>query len=130
ATLTSPTIAGPTATAPSRETSVNFVPYTVMLGSVVLAFSVFVVDLLSKKKNLSALSGMLFGILVGVLISLCLGFLIDQLAATFVLKPTRGLTGGEQRAVESANENLQTLMSGIKLMIGLMVTYITTSFVL
>src|SRR4051812_15081076 len=71
----------------SAENDRNFIVYYVMIGAVVAAFAVFLVDVIVKKKNLSTLSGVLFGILVGVLISLCIGAMIDQVANIFLLQP-------------------------------------------
>ncbi len=103
--------------------SPNFAPYAIMLGSVVCAFGFIALDILAKKKNLSALSGLFFGIMVGVLISLCLGYLIDQVAINFIYRSV-----GVSDAAEIGKGS--TLLQGIKLMVGVMVTYLTTSFVL
>lgn len=146
----------------------NFIVYYVMLGAVVAAFAVFLVDVIVQRKNLSTLSGVLFGILVGVLISLCIGVMIDQVATIFLLQPVpkvqdaapvvaRAENSGlsEQRAIvpagtqaavtaeviaanmneaarsaEQYNTMILRLLQGLKLLVGLIVTYVTVSFIL
>src|ERR1700744_6008668 len=76
----------------SVETSRNFVVYYVMIAAVVAAFTVFLLDVVIKKKNLSTMSGVLFGIMVGVMISLCIGFLVDQVVDVFILQPVSAPT--------------------------------------
>jgi len=88
--------------------------YIVMVGGVVLAFAIITIDLLLKHKNLSAFAGLFMGILVGMVVSLGLGYLINQAEGVF------GLTTDAQRQ----------LMEGIKLLLGLMTCYLTISFIL
>jgi uncharacterized protein YacL len=88
--------------------------YIVMVGGVVIAFAIITIDLLAKKKNLSAIAGLFLGIVVGMLVSLGLGFLINQVESVF------GLNSDAQRQ----------LMEGIKLLLGLMTCYVTISFIL
>jgi uncharacterized protein YacL len=109
----------------------NPTPYLIMFGAVIVTFAVNTIDVLAKRKNLAALSGLMFGILVGVLISLCLSALIDQIANSFLIRSTRGIRDAvEMAAAEAANESLLSVLHGIKLLLGIIVTYITTSFVL
>jgi uncharacterized protein YacL len=166
------TLNGPDKTA--EATVFNSTPYLILAGAVVISFSVITIDVLYRKKNLSALSGLLFGILVGVLISLCLGYLIDQIAVTFLyrsphvtavvrgsqdlpkavepprsadlpaasrpaepehhpaIEPRPGNASADRTLddVDTYNDSLRSLLQGIKLMLGLVVTYLTTSFVL
>jgi uncharacterized protein YacL len=92
------------------------VPYYVMVGCAVAAFALFSFDVVLRKKNLRALSGMFFGLLVGVIVSLALGFLVDQVARVFL---------GDDGAA-----HYRSLIDGAKLLVGLMMTYITVSFIL
>src|ERR1035437_7190678 len=119
----------------------NPVTYYVMIGGVVLAFMVFLADIVFRKKNLTTLSGVLFGVLVGVLISLCIGYLVDQVANIFLLQDvpviSKGLNDAAQAAQDALrqsiinyNETLLKLLQGLKVLIGLIVTYITISFIL
>jgi uncharacterized protein YacL len=109
----------------------NPMPYLIMFGAVIITFAVITIDVLAKRKNLAALSGLMFGILVGVLISLCLSALIDQIANSFLLRPTTGIRDEfELDAIRSANESTVGVLHGIKLLLGIIVTYISTSFVL
>ena len=121
--LVSTAAPGAGATTQSISESPNFAPYALMLGSVVCAFGFIALDILAKKKNLSALSGLFFGIMVGVLISLCLGYVIDQVAINFIYHSVGIQNRGEM-------DRTDILLQGIKLMVGVMVTYLTTSFVL
>ncbi|HUO07860.1 MAG TPA: PIN domain-containing protein [Phycisphaerae bacterium] len=151
----------------SVEANRNFFVYYVMIAAVVVAFAVFLMDVVVKKKNLSTMSGVLFGILVGVLISLCVGYLIDQITDVFILQrvtpqvEVEPAQGAEETLIPAPatspttapevrkpswrdramkvrltdpevvfNETILTLMQGVKLLIGLMVTYITVSFIL
>jgi uncharacterized protein YacL len=123
--------------------------YYVMLGGVIVAFGVFAVDVLVKRKNLSTLSGLLFGVLVGVLISLCIGYLIDQVVNIFIIQGPTAQTvisdNGDVVPISTTTRNAPArfgeniiphdemvwkLVQGLKLLIGLMVTYITVSFIL
>jgi len=125
--------------------------YSVMIWGVIAAFGVFLIDVVVKRKNLSTLSGLLFGVLVGVLISLCIGYLIDQVVNIFIIQPASSTasmvapqdndlgdsdmptTRNATRPVDSAmahNEMVRKVVQGLKLLIGLMVTYITVSFIL
>jgi uncharacterized protein YacL len=123
--------------------------YYVMLGGVIAAFGMFALDVIIKRKNLSTLSGLLFGVLVGVLISLCIGYLIDQIVNIFIIPGPPAATvvvenmpdvdsrpAATMRNVRFGNEvipqdeMIRKLAQGLKLLIGLMVTYITVSFIL
>ncbi len=143
----------------SSEQEKNFIVYYVMIGAVVAAFAVFLMDVVIKKKNLATLSGVLFGVLVGVLISLCIGFLMDLVTSVFLLQPvpthqaTNGQVAKAPAAVQGNEEGdasadkvstsadevdsvtrynlmILKLMQGFKLLIGLIITYVTVSFIL
>jgi uncharacterized protein YacL len=133
--------------------------YSVMFSGVVLAFGVFLLDVVFKRKNLSTLSGLMFGVLVGVLISLCIGYLIDQVVNIFIIQqPTATVLGttdvpasdvdtsgvpavltqpstatkpSRKIAASGLEANaVWKLVQGLKLLIGLTVTYITVAFIL
>jgi uncharacterized protein YacL len=95
----------------------NAAVYYVMIGGVVTAFAVIAVDVAFRKKNLKALSGLIFGVLVGVLASLCVGFLIDQVTGVFMQE-------------ELQDSRIKTLLQGLKLLVGLIITYASVSFIL
>jgi uncharacterized protein YacL len=88
----------------------------IMIGGVIITFGIITVDVLVRRKNLSAISGLFLGILVGMLVSWFLGFLIEQ-AVSVLLSPDLKLQNAP-------------LIEGCKLLLGLMVTYLTVSFVL
>lgn len=122
----------------------NVATWLVMVGSVVVAFAILTLDLVVKRKNLTALSGLFFGLLVGVLVSLCLSYLLEEIAQLLLFKtppPAPPATTGpadsylareiEQfQSVKLYNDNIRSLLQGIELLLGLMVTYITVSFIL
>lgn len=166
------------------------IAYFVMVACVVAAFALFAFDMVVRRKNLHLLSGLFFGLLVGLVVSLALGFLIDQLANVFLGSeltsnqevtwdvdatptlaanvpgvstsmpavshslplppPTSAPTTATTRPflpLPSAGLNVRVrpqhdltdpansspwrkLIDGVKLLVGLMTTYITTSFIL
>jgi uncharacterized protein YacL len=95
----------------------NILPYAIMVGGVILAFILITYDLVNKRKNLSALSGVMFGLIVGMLVSLGIGYLIDQSVSIFVTDPT-------------TRDSYRPLIEGGKLLVALMVCYISVSFIL
>src|SRR5271154_5187387 len=107
----------------------NPIIYYVMLGGVFAAFGVILIDVIFKKKNLTTLSGLLFGVLVGVLISLCIGYLVDQVADVFLLQAVPANASIDD-PVRQYNDMFLKLLQGMKLLIGLIVTYVTVSFIL
>lgn len=92
------------------------VQYFIMVGGVVIAFIIILFDVLIKRKNLGTLSGLFFGVLVGMLVSLALGYVIDQTVLIFLARDVR--------------EAYQSLIDGSKLLVALMITYVTVSFIL
>ncbi len=94
----------------------NVVAWAIMLGGVTTTFALIIIDLLTKKKNLSSLSGLMFGLVVGMVVSLGLGYLIDQ--ATRILLD------------ESSRKAYGSLIEGTKLLTALMICYVAVSFIL
>ena len=91
--------------------------YIIMVGGVVVAFILITVDLLTRRKNLGMLSGLMFGLLVGMGLSLGLGYLIDQSTLILINDPHTRLAYG-------------SVIEGAKLLLALMICYITVSFIL
>jgi len=85
-------------------------PWTVlfaaMLGTVVLA-----VDLLTREKKISTLSGVFFGLLAAILATVALGFVIDLLAQTYDL-------------------NDSPLIGAIKVIVGICLSYLAVTTVI
>ncbi|HVX84322.1 MAG TPA: PIN domain-containing protein [Phycisphaerae bacterium] len=100
----------------ASEQPFNSVPYMMMVSAVVIAFLIITMDLLIRRKNLAALSGLFFGLLVGVVVSVGLSYLIDS--------ATRIFLSDELRA------NYSPLIEGTKVLLGLMCCYLTVSFIL
>jgi uncharacterized protein YacL len=95
----------------------NWPSYVIMVGSVIAAFAIITADILVKKKNLGALSGVMFGLLVGLLVSIGLGYLLEQAVKILLVEQ------------DSARE-YAPLIDGAKLILSLMICYITVSFIL
>ena len=93
-----------------------YASFFTMIGGVVLSFAIITCDLLFRRKNLSTISGLFFGLLVGILVSLGLGWLIDEVLKVYVASDVRKLN--------------QPLIQGGKLLCAVMVTYLTVSFIL
>ena len=91
-------------------------PWVAMFSAVVVAIGVILADFLFKKKNLTAMSGLFFGVLVGILVSLALGYLIQQVADIFIKSDTAHLN--------------QSVITGLKLLMGLICCYVSVSFIL
>jgi len=77
---------------------------------------VILMDYLVKRKNLSAMSGLFFGILIGILVSLALGYLIQQVFEIF-------LSG-------SNLTQFLPFVTGVKLLVGLIICYLSVSLIL
>ncbi|MHC4242126.1 MAG: PIN/TRAM domain-containing protein, partial [Planctomycetota bacterium] len=57
--------------------------HAVLWSSFGMALFVFLLDVLTPKKKLSALAGVFFGLIVGILISLALTFVVDMIMDTY-----------------------------------------------
>lgn len=91
-------------------------PYFMLVAGVVLALMVITVDVVFRQKNLSAVAGLFMGILVGILISLALGALIDEVAKVFLTTKALNTYG--------------PLLTGSKLLIALSSCYLSVSLIL
>ncbi len=89
--------------------------YFVMVGGVVIAFVIIVFDMLAKRKNLAALSGVFFGIFLGMMVALALGYLVNQTASILLSR--------------AEYQKSKALITGIKLLIGLISCYLGVSFI-
>ncbi len=98
------------------KSSANLTSWVIMLGAVVIAFIIITADILLKKKNLGTLSGVMFGLLVGILVSLGLGYLLEQAGEVF-LGP-------------SILREYSQLFDGARLLLALMICYVMISFIL
>ncbi len=96
--------------------SKDFPTLVTLLIGVVISFFIIAADILVKKKNLGVLSGVMFGLLVGISVSLALGYLAQQ-----VLK----LLFNEQELTQYG-----ILIDGAKFLMALMICYINISFIL
>ncbi|MGC8623818.1 MAG: PIN/TRAM domain-containing protein [Phycisphaerae bacterium] len=90
--------------------------YTMMVTSVVTAIAVIMLDFLIKRKNLAAMSGLFFGILVGILVALALDYLLSEVLQIFF--------------VPAELRSEQPLITGIKLLLGLITCYLSVSLIL
>ncbi|MCL2640571.1 MAG: hypothetical protein FWD53_06985 [Phycisphaerales bacterium] len=94
----------------------SVVAWSLMLGAVLLAFVIITLDVLVKRKNLSTLSGVMFGLIVGMLVSLGISYLVEQ-ATTILLEA-------------SVKAEYVALIEGTKFLISLMICYLAVSFIL
>ena len=90
--------------------------YIMMVVAVVIAIAVIMLDFLIKRKNLAAMSGMFFGILVGILVALALDYLISEVLQIFF--------------IPAQLRSAQPLITGIKLLLGLITCYLSVSLIL
>ncbi|MCL2646613.1 MAG: hypothetical protein FWD61_06355 [Phycisphaerales bacterium] len=100
----------------SATFSKSVVAWVLMLGAVLLAFVIITADVLIKRKNLSMLSGVMFGLIVGMLVSLGISYLIEQ--ATSILLDSQ------------IKYEYVSLIEGTKLLLSLMICYLAVSFIL
>ena len=84
-----------------------------LLGSVIFTIVVMLLDVLFPRKSLAAISGGFLGLVAGMVIAYGIGLIIDLVAVLYV---TTGLS--------------ETLISSMKLIIGIICCYLTISFVL
>ncbi len=74
-----------------KERGVGY--YTVlMIAPVVLATAVMLVDLIWRRKNLQALSGLFFGVVSGLAIAYVLGLVVQLVAGIFTDRPDHTIT--------------------------------------
>jgi uncharacterized protein YacL len=89
-----------------------------IIGSLILAAVVIVLDSTIPRKSLQALSGVFFGLTVGLLITFGLTFVVDVLTTAFLSQ--RYAEGGDLRAVIDVT----------KVLIGIISCYFCVSFIL
>ncbi|MEC9373693.1 MAG: hypothetical protein VYC34_07605, partial [Planctomycetota bacterium] len=100
----------------------NFVtgwPYAILLA-IVLAFGVIAIDVLTPEKKISTLSGLFLGLTAGVILAIALSFLIDRLVEAYELDQVR----------EASRAAVERLVTTIKILFGVAVTYLCVSIVL
>lgn len=100
--------------ADSRDALANAYAVVILLASLGLAVVVLAIDIFIPRKSLAAISGMFFGILVGVLIAYGLIQVFNLLLE--VAKPSWGDWSG--------------LISTVKIFIGLICCFLSVSFIL
>ncbi|MEK7711228.1 MAG: PIN domain-containing protein [Planctomycetota bacterium] len=91
-------------------------PDLIMIGFVGAAFVVIALDIFVPRKSLAAISGLFFGLIVGMVIAYGLSLIIDLLAST-------NAPGGFSRSQES-------FLTALKLAIGVTCCYLSVSFIL
>ena len=100
------------ATAPGQQYT-----YWLMVAAVVFASVLVILDLSLTRKSLAALSGAFLGLVVGMVFAFGLGLIVDLLADVFLADTTDDGT-------------VSTVLSAIKLMLGIVCCYLAISFVL
>ena len=99
-----------TVTITSGENSVSF--WAVVFSGLGMAIFVFLLDVFTPKRRFSALAGVFFGLLVGLLVSGALAPLVDMIADTYRLNL------------------LSEAVTAIKWMLGICICYLTISIVM
>jgi len=99
-----------TETITSGENSVSF--WAVVFSGLGMAIFVFLLDIFTPKRRFSALAGVFFGLLVGLLVSGALAPLVDMIADTYRLNL------------------LSEAVTAIKWMLGICICYLTISIVM
>jgi uncharacterized protein YacL len=94
------------------ENSISW--WTVVLSGLGMAIFVFLLDIFTPKKKLSALAGVFFGLIVGIIISGVLAYPIDMIADSYKIKLV---------LVDEA-------IAAIKWMLGICICYLTISTVM
>jgi uncharacterized protein YacL len=95
---------------------------TVLVIALGIAILVIGLDVLAPQKSLLGISGLFFGLTVGLLIAYGASFIVDMLADSFRTSIAQGLQiGGEQ---------FSTGLSTVKILIGVVACYLAVSFVL
>ncbi len=83
----------------------------VLLFALTLGFGVIAIDVLTPGKKIATVSGVFFGLVVGILASIALSFLVDRLAEAYEIQGER-------------------IISTIKILLGIAATYLCMSIVL
>jgi uncharacterized protein YacL len=92
--------------------------WAVILSGAGMAVFVLLMDILTPKKKLSALAGVFFGLLVGIIISGALALVVDMIAESY-------------RSVVFVNvEIIPEAITAIKWMLGICICYLTISIVM
>jgi uncharacterized protein YacL len=99
--------------------SVDFKTVCAMLGTTLgVALAIVMVDMWFRQKKLAALSGLFLGIISGLVAAFAMSKVIDLVTLIMPL------------ADEGSNKNFIKLMEGVKVFIGLITCYLSTSLVL
>ena len=92
--------------------------WAVILSGAGMAVFVLLMDILTPKKKLSALAGVFFGLIVGIIISGALALVVDMIAESY-------------RSVVFVNvEIIPEAITAIKWMLGICICYLTISIVM
>ena len=97
---------------------VGFAGYAAMLGgAVALAGAVIALDVVVRRKRLSAISGIFLGLIAGLLAAYALSFVVDLVGLYAPIPPDN-------------QEAFYSLLEGVKVLIGLITCYVSISLVL
>jgi len=100
--------------------SINF--WAVVWSGLGMAIFVFLLDVLTPKGKLSALAGVFFAVLVGLLISVALSPVVDMISDTYGTEITPDGVRVDKITPEA--------VAAIKWMLGICICYLTTSIVM
>jgi len=88
-----------------------------LLGGVLIAAGVIGLDAVTKRKKLSAISGIFLGLIAGLLAAYALSFVVDLIRVYVPIE-------------EEHREAFSNLLAGVKVLIGLITCYVSISLVL
>jgi len=119
--------------------------FVMMIGATVLAIVLIGADMLVTRKSLAALSGAFLGLVVGMAFAYGLGLIVDLAMTVFwkmsptnaspmVVQLTQIAEGRHELrmlpSVEQGYEELETVVSAVKLMLGIVCCYVAISFIM
>jgi uncharacterized protein YacL len=103
----------------TQDSSVDFKAVCAMLGITLgVALAIVMMDMWFRQKKLAALSGLFLGVIAGLVAAFAMSKVIDLIV---MIVPF---------ADEVANRNFIKLMEGVKVFVGLITCYLSTSLVL
>lgn len=135
-----------------QQAGFGFGPIAAIIGvTLALAATVIVIDVVQREKKLSAISGVFLGLLAGLVVAYALSFVVDLVGvytaptantpmpavteAEFIDLPGDRKLAVENQAIQhfaevAARDAYFNLLSGIKVIIGLITCYIAISLVI
>ena len=104
----------------TENVSISFIQLVAAIGGAIcIAVAIIVADTVIKKKRLSALAGILLGLMAGIMVTWALSMVVDLAAL---------LTASEGMSIEEIKTH--PIIQGVKIFIGVIMTYLGISLVI